>query len=189
MWELDYNESRGPKNWCFSTVVLEKMRVPWTARRSNQSIPKEISPKYSLEGLMLKLKFQFWPPDGKSRLLAEYLDAGKDLRQEEKGTTDDEMVGWYHRLNGHESEQALGVGEGQGRLACCSLWGCNDLDMTEQLNWNWHKKSVVRWISVWHSQWLKNVAREPWIFLLSFELYKPSINCFWYVKFVVSYYW
>ena len=78
------------------------MRVPWTARRSNQFILKEISPKYSLEGLMLKLKFQFWPPDGKSRLLAEYLDAGKDLRQEEKGTTDDEMVGWHHRLNGHE---------------------------------------------------------------------------------------
>ena len=75
--------------WCWRRLL----RVSWTARRSNQSIPKEISPEYSLEGLMLKLKFQFWPPDAKSRLLGEYLDAGKDLRQEEKGTTEDEMVG------------------------------------------------------------------------------------------------
>ena len=70
------------------------MRVPWTARRSNQSILKEINPEYSSEGLMLK-----------SRYIGKDPDAGKDWGQEEKGTTEDEMVGWYHRLNGHEFEQ------------------------------------------------------------------------------------
>ena len=99
------------------------MRVPWTARRSNQSIQMEINPEYSLEGLMLKLKLKLWPPD-----------AGKDRRQEEKGTTEDEMVGWHHRLNRHAFEQALGDGEGQGSLACCSLWGHKELDTTERLN-------------------------------------------------------
>ena len=98
------------------------MRVPWTARRSNQSTLKEISPEYSLEGLMLKLKLQYF--GGKDP------GAGKDLRQEEKGTTEDEMVVWHHRLDGHEFEQALGDGEGQGNLACCSSWGCKELDMT-----------------------------------------------------------
>ena len=64
-----------------------------------------------------------WPPDAKSRLIGKDLDAGKDRRQKEKGTTEDEMVGWHHRLNGHEFGQALGDGEGQGSLACGSPWG------------------------------------------------------------------
>ena len=76
-----------------------------------------------------------WPPDTKKWLLGKDPDAGKDLRQEEKGTTDDEMVGWHHRLNGHEFEQAAGVGDGQGSLMCCSPRGCKELDTTEQLNW------------------------------------------------------
>ena len=87
--------------WCWRRLL----RVPWTARRSNQSILKEISPEYSLEGLMLKLKLQyFWPPDVKKWLTGKDPDAGKDWRREEKGTTEDEMVGWHHRLNGHEFE-------------------------------------------------------------------------------------
>ena len=65
-----------------------------------------------------------WPPDVKSRFTGKYPDARKDWRQEEKGTTEDEMVGWHHQFNGHESEQTLGDSEGQGSLACCSLWGC-----------------------------------------------------------------
>ena len=77
------------------------MRVPWTSRRSNQSILKEISPEYSLEGLMLKLKLQYF---GHLMQRTDSFDAGKDLRQEEKETTEDEVVGWYHRLNGHEFE-------------------------------------------------------------------------------------
>ena len=76
-----------------------------------------------------------WPPDPKNWLTGRDPEAGKDWRQEEKGTTEDEMVGWYYRLDGHEFEQAPGVGDGQGSLACCSPWGHKELDTTEWLNW------------------------------------------------------
>ena len=106
------------------------MRVPWTARRSNQSILKEISSEYSLEGLMLKLKLQHFGHLMRRADSLEKTDAEKDWRQEEKGTTEDEMVGWHHRLSRHEFEQTPGDGEGQGNLACCSPWCCKELDMT-----------------------------------------------------------
>ena len=112
------------------------LRVLWTVRRSNQSILNEISPEYSLEGLMLKLKLILWPPDVKNWLIGKDSDAGKDWRQEEKGTTEDKMAGWHHRLDGHEFEQVLGVGDGQGGLACCSPWGHKESDMTKRLNWS-----------------------------------------------------
>ena len=100
MWELDYKESLVPKNWCFWTVVLGRLlRVPWTARRPNQSILKEISPEYSLEGLMLTP--MFWPPDTKNWLIGKYPDPRKDWRWDEKRMTEDLMVGWHHQLNGH----------------------------------------------------------------------------------------
>ena len=116
--------------WCWRRLL----RVPWTARRSNQSILKEISPGCSLEGLMLKLKLQYF---GHLMRRPDSLDpdAGKDWRQEEKGTTEDEMVGWHHRLNGHEFGWTPGVGDGQGGLACRSPWGRKVLDTTERLNW------------------------------------------------------
>ena len=76
------------------------------------------------------------PPDSKNWLTGKDPDAGKDWRQEEKGTTEDEMVGWHHQLDGHEFEQAPGVGDGQGSLACCSPWGRKESDMTEWLNWS-----------------------------------------------------
>ena len=107
------------------------LRVPWTARKSNQCILKEISPEYSLEELTLKLKLQYFG----HLIQRKDPDAGKDWRKEEKGTTEDDMVGWHHQLNGHEFEQALGIGDGQGSWVCCSPWGCKELDMTEQLNW------------------------------------------------------
>ena len=98
--------------------------VAWTARRCNQSILKEISPGISLEGLMLKLKTPvLWPPHVKSWLIGKDSDAGRDWGQEEKGTTEDEMAGWYHWLDGRESEWTPGVGDGQGDLACCDSWG------------------------------------------------------------------
>ena len=105
-WELDHKESWAPTNWCFWTVVLEKtLESPLDCRRSNQSILKEISPEYSLEELMLKLKLQYFgPPDAKNWLTRKDSDAGKDWRWEEKGMTEDEMIGWHHRLNGHEFE-------------------------------------------------------------------------------------
>ena len=84
----------------------------------------EISPEYSLDAETPIL----WPPDAKNCLTEKDPDAEKDRRQE-RGTTEDEMVGWHHRLNGHESEQAPGV-DGQGSLACCSPWGCRESDMT-----------------------------------------------------------
>ena len=97
--------------WCWRRLL----RVPWTARRSNQSILKEISPEFSWEGLMLKLKLQIlWPPDAKSWLIGKDPDAGKDWRQKEKGTIEDEMVGWHYWLNGHELGQTPGDGESQG---------------------------------------------------------------------------
>ena len=90
------------------------MRVPWTSRRSNQSILKEISTEYSLEELMLKLNIQYFGHlMGKGDSFEKALILGKIEGSGEKGTTEDEMVGWHHRLNGHELEQALGVGDGQ----------------------------------------------------------------------------
>ena len=130
IWELDHKESWVLNNWCFWTVVLEKtLECPLDC--------KEIKP-VNLKGN------QSWifigrtdaeapilcPPDVKSQLIGKDPDAGKDWRQEKKGAAEDEMVGWHHRLNGHEFEQALGDGEGQGGLACCSPWVCKELDMT-----------------------------------------------------------
>ena len=97
------------------------MRVPWTARRSNQSILKEISSEYSLEGLMLKLKLQcFGHLMQRNDSFENTLVLGK-IEGKRRGTTKDEMVGWHHQLDGHEFEQAPGIGEGQGSLVCCSL--------------------------------------------------------------------
>ena len=110
------------------------MRIPWTARRSNQSILKEISPEYSLEGLMLKLKLQYFGHlMQRTDSLEKTLMLGR-LKMEEKGMTEDEMVGWHHRLNRHGFGWTLGVGDGQGGLECCGSWGHEELDITEQLN-------------------------------------------------------
>ena len=122
MWELDYKESWVPKNWWFWTVGLEKtLKSPLNS--------KEIQPVHPKGNPIL------WPPDEKNWLTEEDLDAGKGWRQEEKGTTEDEMVGWHHRCNGHEFEKALGLGDGQGSQACCNPWGCKELDTTKWLNW------------------------------------------------------
>ena len=106
------------------------LKIPWATKSSNQSILKEINPEYSLEGQMLKLKLQLWPPDAKSRLTGKVPDAGKDCGQEEKWATEDEMVGWHQWLNGHEFEQTQGDGEGRGSLACCNPWGHKASDTT-----------------------------------------------------------
>ena len=124
-WRIDAFEL-----WCWGRLL----RVPWTIRRLNQSILKEINSEYSLEGLMLKCQY-LWPLDAKNWLIGKDPDAGKDWRQEEKGMTKDKMVGWHHQLNGNEFKQALGVGVGQGSLGCCSPWGHKDSDTTERLNW------------------------------------------------------
>jgi len=137
MWELDYKESWALKNWCFWTVVLEKtLESPWDC--------KEIQPVHS-EGDQPWVFFGrndakaetpvLWPPHAKSWLIGKDSDAGRDWGQEEKGTTEDEMAGWHHWLNGHESEWTPGVGEGQVGLACFDSWGRKESDTTERLNW------------------------------------------------------
>ena len=101
-----------------------------------------------------------WPPDAKSWLIGKDLDAGKDGKQE-KGMIEDEMVGWHHQLDGQEFEQALGVGDGQGSLACCSLWGCKESNITEWLNWRPNiLKIFLHWRSVMKRSALEFVVPE-----------------------------
>ena len=136
MWELDYKQSWALKNWCFWIVVLEKtLESPLDC--------KEIQPVHSKGD-------QSWvfigrtdaeaetpilgPPHAKSWLIGKDSDAGRDWGQEEKGTTEDEMAGWHHRLNGREFGWTPGVGDGQGGLVCCDSRGCKKSDATE-LNW------------------------------------------------------
>ena len=146
MWELDNKESWAWKNWCFWTVVLEKtLKHPldckeiWIVNpKGNQSCIFIGRTDAEAETPIL------WPPDVKTWLIGKDTGAGKDWRQEERGTAEDEMAGWHHRFEGHEFEQALGVGDGQGGLACYSPWGHKQLDMTERLNWSELKHWKVR---------------------------------------------
>ena len=137
MWELDCKQSWGPKNWCFWTVVLEKtLESPLDCKEI-----KSVNPKGNQSWIFIGRTDAeaetpvLWPPDTKNWLIWKNPDAGKDWRQEEKGTTEDEIVGWHHWLDGHEFEQAPGVGDGQGRLVCYSPWGPKESDTTEWLNW------------------------------------------------------
>ena len=111
------------------------MRVPWTARRSNQSILKQISPGCSLEGLMLKLTLQYFGHlIRRADSFEKTLVVGKTEGRRRRGTTEDEVVGWHHRLNGHGLGWTPGVGDGQGGLACCDSRVCKESDMTKRLN-------------------------------------------------------
>ena len=137
MWELDCEESWAPKNWCFWTVVLEKTLESSLDCKEIQSVHSKWDQSWDFFGgndAEAETPV-LWPPHVKSWLTGKDPDAGKDWEQEEKGMTEDEMVGWHHRLNGHEFGRTPGVGDGQGRLACCSSWGCKELDTTEWLNW------------------------------------------------------
>ena len=125
-----------PKNWCFWTVVLGKtLDSPLDCKEIQPVHPKgnQSWVFFGRTGVEAETPI-LWSPDAKSWLIGKDPDAGKGWRQEKRMTVS-EMVGWHHRLNGHEFEQALGDGDGQGSLACCSPWGCKVLDMTEWLNW------------------------------------------------------
>ena len=125
-WRIDAFEL-----WCWRRLL----RVPWTAKRSNQSILKEISPGCSLEGLMLKLKLQYFGHlMGRTDSFEKTLMLGK-IEGRRRRTREDQMVGWYRRLDGHVFGWTPGVGDGQGGLACCSSWGRKESDTTEWLNW------------------------------------------------------
>ena len=126
------------KNWCFWTVVLQKtLESPLDCKEIQSVHPKgdqswEFIGRNDVEAEISILR----PPDAKSWLIWKNPDAGKDWGQEEKGTTEDEMVGWYHRLNGHGFGWTPGVGDRQGGLVWCGSWGHKESDMTERLNWS-----------------------------------------------------
>ena len=137
MWELDYKESWAPKNWCFWTVVLEKtLENPLDCKEIQPVHPKGNQPWIFIERTDVEAEIPIlWPPDRKSWLIGKNPDAGRDWGQKEKGTTEDEMVGWHHQLDEHGFEWTPGVGDGQGGLACCGSWGCKESETTEQMNW------------------------------------------------------
>ena len=143
MWELDYKESWAPKNWCFWTAVLEKtLESPLDCKEIQPVHPKGDQSWVFIGRTDVEAEAPIlWPPDVKSWLNRKDPDAGKDWGQEEKGMTEDEMMGWHHCLNGHVLGQTPGVGDGQGGLVCCGSRGCKGSDMTEWLNWTdkWSK--------------------------------------------------
>ena len=135
MWELDHKESWVLKNWCFWTVVLEKTFESLLDCKEIQLVHPKGNQPWIFIGRTDAGAPVLWPPDVKNRLIGKDPDAGNDWRQEEKGMTEYEMVGWHHQLNAHEFKQALGVGDRQGSLVSCSPWGRKESDTNEQLNW------------------------------------------------------
>ena len=135
--ELDHNESWALKNWYFWTVVLEKtLESPLDYKEIKLVNPKGNQSWIFIGRTDAEVESPIlWPLDAKNWLIGKDPDAEKDWRQEEKGTTEDEMVGWHHQFNGPQFEQAPGVGDGQGSLACNSPWGHRESDTTEWLNW------------------------------------------------------
>ena len=141
----------------FITTYLRLLRVPWAAWRSNQTILKEINPIFIGRTDAEAENPILGPPDAKNWLTGKDPDGGKDWRQEEKGTTEDEMVGWQHRLSGHELEQTLGDSGGQVSLACYSPWGCKESDSTE-------------WLTT------VTICDNLWFFLVSHRFLPPFIS-------------
>ena len=149
MWELDCEESWALKNWRFWTVLLEKtLESPLGCKEIQLDHPKADQSwvfigRTDAEPETLVL----WPPHVKSWLIGKDSDAGRDWGQEKKGTTEDEMAGWHHQLNGREFGWTLGVGDGQGGLVCCYSWGRKESDTTEQFNWTELNWFLVKWSS------------------------------------------
>ena len=139
MWQMDHKEGWMTKNWSFWTVVLKKtLESPLDCKEIQPVHPEGDHTWIFIGRTNAEAEAPLlWPPDAKSWLMGKDPDAGKRSkagRQEEKGMTEDKMVGWQHWLNGHVFEQAPGDGEGQGSLMCCSPWGCKESDMTEWLS-------------------------------------------------------
>ena len=170
MWELDCEESWAPKNWCFWTVVLEKtLENPLDCKEIQPVHPKGDQSWRFVGRTDAEAGTQIlWPPDVKNWLFWKGLDAGKDWRWEEKGTTEEEMIGWHHWLNGHEFESTPGVGDGQGGLVCCSPWGHKESDTTEWLNWTELTEPLARHCVIASSHW---GGRGPW---LGYHAFSPQ---------------
>ena len=185
MWELDYKESWVPRNWCFWTVVLEKTLESPLDCKEIQPIRPKGNQSWVFTG---RTDFEaetpiLWPPHAKSWLIGKDSDAGRDWGQEEKGTTEDEMAGCHHWLNGHEFEWTPGVDDGQGGLAHCGSWGHKESDMTERLNWTEVTPMLLQMA-------LFNSFHGQVIFLciyVSQLLY--SFFCLWVNIYVLSMFW
>ena len=158
MWEWHHKEGRASKNLCFWTVMLERtLESPWDCLDIKQ-VHLKGNQLWILTGRTDGKAPILWPPDV-NWLFMKDSDAAKDWKQQEKGTAEDEMVGWHHQLEGHELEQAPGVGDGQGSLACCSPWGHKKSDTAEWLNKN-------------------NPTELLWEILKTFSAHSES-GCFW----------
>ena len=171
MWELDHKEDWALKNWCFWTVVLEKtLEHPLDCKEI-----KPVSSKGNHSWIFIGRTDAeaevpiLWPPDANSRLIRKDPDSGQDWRQEEKGTTGEEMGGGHHQFNGHEFEQTPGDSKGQGSLVCCSPWGLKELDTTEQLNNNWSSGNLDSPLNTNYSCHLRSHLFSP---VLRFLMYK-----------------
>ena len=170
MWELDYIESWVPKNWYFWTVGLEEtLESPLDCKNIQPVHPKADQSWVSIGRTDVEADTPiFWPPDVKSWLTGKDPDAGKDWGQEEKGPTEDEMVGWHHQLNGHGFGWSPGVGDGQGGLLCCGSQGRKESDTTEGLNWtelnHLHSTTITPTTSTCSSLITQHDTDEPVLF-------------------------
>ena len=185
MWEFDREEGWVPKNWCFWTVVWEKtLESPLDSREIKPVTPQGNQPWILIGCTAFETEAPIlWPPDEKSWLIEKDPNAEKDRRQQEKGTTEDEMAGWHHWLDGHESEWTLAVGDGQGGLACYGLWGHKESDTTEWLSWtemNWFMILCYFWV------YFKviSVTEMPTFYFDSFLLYFIAIY-FYFLSFLM----
>ena len=189
-------------NWCFWVVIVgEDSWDPLDCKEIQPVHPKGDQSWIVIGRTDAKAETPIlWPPDGKNWLTGKDPDARKDWKQEEKGTTEDEMVGWHHRLKGHESEQAPGVGAGQGNLVCCSPWGRKESHTNEWLNWTelklytWNEhnvnytsiqmilkkkvKSFFKWIGV-----------NSWVLFISFIIMPPFLNTIISFSLISCQYW
>ena len=183
MWKLDCEESWAPKNWCFWTVVLEKTLESPLDCKEIQPVHSKGDQSWDFFGRNDSKAATpvLWPPHVKSWLIGKDPDAGKDWRQEEKGTTEDEMAGWHHRLDGHEFEWTLRVDDEQGGLAFCNSWGCKESDTTERLNWTelnlWIEEINTPLLKAGHSLGVVLQDRRP--FHLTSPLHLPLCSAFW----------
>ena len=169
MWELNYKESWALKNWCFWTVVLvleKTLESPLDCKEIKPVHPKGDQSWVFIGRTDAEAETPvLWPSDLKSWLIWKDPDAGKDWGQEEKGMTEDKMAEWHHQLNGHWFGWTLGVGDGQGGLACCGSWGRGKLDTTEWLKWtelNWTELNGLVVFPTFFSLSLNLAIKNSW---------------------------
>ena len=170
--ELDYKESWAPKNWCFWTVVLEKtLDSPLDCKEIQSVDPKGNQSWIFIGRTDAKAEAPIlWPPNAKNWLIEKYPNVGRDWRQEQMGLTVDEMVGWHHQLDGHEFDQAPGDSEGQGSLACCSLWGHKESDTTSWLKNKLDVPKKIFWYRRTHKPFIQKLRDRE----LCWKLYYVS---------------